>query len=63
MARTQSEATQLREAKRKLKQMTDKILVLAKERDILRAALAKANQESLEWKQRFDILLAKEPSK
>lgn len=63
MSRMPSEATQLRTAKseiRSLEKALDQSRALTRE---LNARATKAEKESAEWKERFDILLRRDQSK
>ena len=63
MSKPPSDVTQLRALKTAMKHTKDQLDSTLRERDVYRARATKAEQEVAEWKQRFDLLLKKEPKK
>ena len=61
MGKAPSEATQLRTARRELKEAKKEIVMLVRDRNEYRARATKAEQEATDWRSRFDQLLAREP--
>lgn len=60
MGRTVSDATALRKLKTELTQLIKELREMRVERETFRARATKAEQESAEWKARFDILLRRD---
>lgn len=60
MGRTVSDATALRRVKAELAQWIKDCGAMRVERDAFRSRATKAEQESAEWKARFDILLRRD---
>jgi len=60
MGRTVSDATALRKVKSELTQWIKDCGAMRVERDAFRARATKAEQETAEWKARFDILLRRD---
>lgn len=60
MSRPVSDATALRKAKADFAQLVKDCNTIRIERDTFRARATKAEQESAEWKARFDILLRRD---
>lgn len=63
MSRAASEKTQLRNALSREKEKDKLIEVLIAQRDEYRVRATKAEQEAAAWRERFDLLLRKEPPK
>ena len=60
MGRTISDATALRKIKSELAGLIKDCAVMRGERDTFRVRAIKAEQEVVEWKERFDILLKRD---
>lgn len=60
MSRAPSEATQLKTAKRELKETKEALGRMQEMANAYRARASKAEQEVAEWKARFDLLLKRD---
>jgi hypothetical protein len=60
MSKIPSDATKLRHAQRELKELLLGLNECKKAREIYRIRATKAEQECMEWKARFDVLLRRD---
>ena len=61
MGKPPSDATLLRQTARDLRDAQRQLVEVQQERNALRGQLTKAQQETAEWRRRFDDLLARVP--
>ena len=59
MARSPSDATQLRTARAELKRVSIELSTVKMQLETCRGRATKAEQECADWRNRFDLLLAK----
>jgi Tfp pilus assembly protein PilO len=62
MSRLPSEATQLRTARAEIKRLEAQLIEYKRAFENTRMRAVNAERERDEWKQRFDVLLRREPS-
>lgn len=62
MSKAPSEATQLRQAKARIKHLEKQFVAIKDQSDGYRMRATKAEQEAKDWRTRFDILLRREPT-